>query len=248
MFEQLSSKSSRRSSRTLLVSFLIHLVVVATVLVLPLWFFQQLPAAEFVSYLTAPPPAPAPPPPPPAPAPQRLADAARTRVVSAGFTAPREIPSEIPEAPDHLPEISSSWLTSSTGGIPGGEVAAGLTAGAASGIRAASLVETSGPPPPPPAPIQTVRHGGDVQSARLIHRVDPEYPPLAKRARIQGLVLLQATVDEEGRINELRLVSGHPLLNEAALAAVRQWRYSPTLLNGEPVRVITTISVIFKLN
>jgi protein TonB len=77
--------------------------------------------------------------------------------------------------------------------------------------------------------------------------VEPVYPELAKRARVQGRVILVVTVDEEGNVSDIRVSSGHPLLDEAALTAVRQWKYSPTLLNGEPVPVIATVTVIFNL-
>ena len=89
--------------------------------------------------------------------------------------------------------------------------------------------------------------GGGVQSSKLIHRVDPKYPELARRARVRGLVLLQVTVDEEGKVTEVRVIRGHPLLNQAAIDAVSQWRYSPTLLNGEPTPILATVSVNFVL-
>jgi protein TonB len=81
----------------------------------------------------------------------------------------------------------------------------------------------------------------------LIHRVTPVYPELARRARVSGIVVLEVTVDEEGTVTEVRVLRGHPLLDEAAAAAVRQWRYSPTLLSGEPVPVVATVTVVFNL-
>ena len=81
----------------------------------------------------------------------------------------------------------------------------------------------------------------------LIHRVQPEYPPLARQARIQGTVVLQAVISREGRIENLQVLSGHPLLVPAALAAVRQWRYRPYSLNDQPVEVETQITVNFTL-
>ena len=87
--------------------------------------------------------------------------------------------------------------------------------------------------------------GGNVQAANLIHQVKPEYPPLAKQARIQGVVVMEAEINEEGMIDNLRVITGHPLLINAAIAAVKQWVYKPTLLNGMPVRVVTTITVNF---
>ena len=92
-----------------------------------------------------------------------------------------------------------------------------------------------------------IRVGGNVQESKLIRKVDPVYPELAKRARVTGRVILIVTVDEEGNVTDIRVSSGHPLLNEAAISAVKQWKYSPTLLNGEPVPVTATVTVFFNL-
>jgi TonB family protein len=106
---------------------------------------------------------------------------------------------------------------------------------------------------PPPAGSQSagapsrVRVGGAVQSANLISQVAPVYPPPAKQARIQGDVVLEAVISKEGDVTNLRVVSGHPLLVEAALTAARQWKYRPTLLNGQPVEVASQVTVPFKL-
>ena len=89
------------------------------------------------------------------------------------------------------------------------------------------------------------RIGGDVAAANLIKQVNPVYPPLARSARVTGVVLLQATISTEGTIKDLRVISGHTLLQEAAIEAVKQWRYKPQLLNGQPIEVITTITVNF---
>jgi TonB family protein len=99
-----------------------------------------------------------------------------------------------------------------------------------------------------PASPQRIRVGGNVQEHNLIHKVDPEYPPLARQARIQGTVRFNATIGKDGRVTQLQLVSGHPLLVQAATEAVKQWVYKPTLLNGSPIEVVTTIDVNFTLN
>jgi protein TonB len=99
-----------------------------------------------------------------------------------------------------------------------------------------------------PAPVQQIKVSSTIQAARLIHRIDPIYPPLARQMRISGTVELVGVISTDGTIRELRVFSGHPLLVQAALNAVRQWAYQPTLLGGHPVEVITTISVIFRLN
>lgn len=127
-------------------------------------------------------------------------------------------------------------------------------------LAGAPIVAEEELPPPPPAPpvpaaeaaperpvAERIRIGGKVQSGHLIHRVAPEYPPLAQQAHIQGTVELQAVVGKNGRIAELRVVSGNPLLVPAAMKAVKQWKYSPTSLNGQPVEVETSITVIFTL-
>jgi protein TonB len=104
------------------------------------------------------------------------------------------------------------------------------------------------PAPPKPKLTGPLRVGGNVQSAKIINRVQPVYPPLARQTRISGTVRLHAIIGKDGTIQSLEVVSGHPLLQQAALDAVRQWRYQPTLLNGDPVDVDTTIDVIFSLN
>ena len=103
------------------------------------------------------------------------------------------------------------------------------------------------PAPPQVKPPQRVRVGGSVQRAKLIRQVRPRYPVLAVQARIQGTVVLEATISELGSVEDLRVIEGHPLLIERALEAVRQWRYKPTVLNGMPVRVVTRITVRFNL-
>jgi len=93
-----------------------------------------------------------------------------------------------------------------------------------------------------------IRTGGNVHAAKIIKRIQPVYPPLARQTRIQGTVRLHVIIAKDGTIKQLEIMSGHPLLQQAALDAVRQWRYQPTLLNGDPVEVDTTIDVIFALN
>ena len=98
-----------------------------------------------------------------------------------------------------------------------------------------------------PVTPQRVRISQGVTKGLLIHRVEPTYPPLAKAARVQGDVVLKAIINRNGDIQDLQLVSGHPMLVPSAIAAVKQWRYKPYLLNGQPVEVETTVTVIFSL-
>ena len=97
-------------------------------------------------------------------------------------------------------------------------------------------------------PLQRIRMGGTVQAAKLIEKVRPEYPEDARLSRVEGTVRLHVIIGKDGSIQSLTLVSGHPLLVRASIDAVKQWRYQPTLLNGNPVEIDTTIDVIFTLN
>jgi protein TonB len=131
--------------------------------------------------------------------------------------------------------------------VPGGS-GGGVLGGIIGGLP------TAAPPPPPPKAVEkpkapsSIRVGGNVQAANILKQVKPPYPPLARQARIQGTVKFNAVIGKDGRIQNLQLISGHPLLVAAATQAVEQWVYKPTLLNGEPVDVITTIDVNFTLN
>ncbi|MGH9773517.1 MAG: TonB family protein [Candidatus Acidiferrales bacterium] len=115
----------------------------------------------------------------------------------------------------------------------------------------AAAQEQSGQPksvqeiPPPP---NSIRVGGKVAAANLVHQVMPVYPQIAKLAHIEGTVVLHAIIDEQGDVEELQFVSGPPMLMQAAMDAVRQWKYRPTLIDGQPVKVDTTISVVFTLD
>jgi protein TonB len=106
---------------------------------------------------------------------------------------------------------------------------------------------SAAPPPPPKPTVTRTRVGGAVQAAKLVNKVQPVYPPLARQTRISGTVKLHAIIAKTGQVESLQVISGHPLLVQSALDAVKQWRYQPTLLNGEPVEVDTEIDVIFSL-
>jgi periplasmic protein TonB len=132
-------------------------------------------------------------------------------------------------------------------GIPGGGVDGGFSGGGAglpdslfNGNRAIA-------PPPPPKPITREFKTSDLLEGMLIRRVQPSYPPLARSVRIQGAVILEAVISKTGTIDNLHVVSGHPMLVPAAIAAVSQWRYRPYILNHEPIEVETQITVNFSL-
>ncbi len=123
------------------------------------------------------------------------------------------------------------------GGIPGGQIG-GVLGGVLSSAPAAV---------PKIATPQKVRVSQGVVAGLLQHKVEPQYPPAARAARIQGSVVLKAVIGKDGRVDDLKIVSGHPMLAQAALSAVKQWRYKPYYLNGQPVAIDTTITVNFTL-
>jgi protein TonB len=115
-------------------------------------------------------------------------------------------------------------------------------------VQGGSLgIEAAPPPPPPPPPAAPVRVGGNIQAPQKVHNVNPTYPSIAQSARVQGVVIIEAIIGPDGAVQEARVLRSIPLLDAAALDAVRQWRYTPTLLNGVPVPVIMTVTVNFTL-
>jgi protein TonB len=159
------------------------------------------------------------------------------------LVAPKTVPKEVKMIQEE--DVPAAGVV---GGVPGG--VPGGTAGGVLGGIIGGLPSAAPPPPPPPkkeAP-KSIRVGGNVQQANLLRQVRPTYPPLAKAARVQGTVKFEAVIAKDGTIQNLHVISGPPLLVNAALEAVKQWQYKPTLLNGDPVEVITTIDVNFTLS
>jgi protein TonB len=155
------------------------------------------------------------------------------------LVTPKVIPKDIKIIKEDAPDMSMGMQGGVVGGVAGGQMG-GVIGGVIGGVGAA---------PPPPKPSQTrIRQGGQVQAAKLLNKVQPMYPPLARQTRISGTVRLHAIIAKNGTVEQLEVISGHPLLVQAALDAVRQWKYQATTLNGEPVEVDTTIDVIFSLN
>ncbi len=195
-------------------------------------------------------------PPPPAAATRAPVRTAPTRFVPRAFIAPRLVaPLAAPQHAMIIVDAAPSWqdtpgagtLEGVSGGVPGG-VPGGSLNGLLGSIAIPAPVAAAPPKPaaPPPAPTR-IRVGGAVESALLTHQVDPVYPLLAKNSRIEGVVQLSAIIGPDGTMKDLRVLSGNPLLVEAALKAVKQWVYRPTSLNGHPVEVATEIAVKFAL-
>jgi len=160
------------------------------------------------------------------------------------FRQPATVPTGTPTDESGPPATLSAGM--------GGPVIPGAADGVpwATGTSASLIPKLPAPKPAQvaaPAPPPRVKVGGVVQAAKIVHQVMPVYPPLARQARISGTVRLEAVIAFNGVVQSLRVASGHPLLTQAAVDAVRQWVYRPTLLNGEPVEVLTQIEVNFKL-
>ena len=251
MFEQTFVDGTGKTNKgwTVILSFSLQVLAIGVMILIPLIYTDTLPKATLTSFLVAPPPPP-PPPPPPQPVAQVKVVKVAPRQFDAGrLMAPKSIPKDIAMIKEEdLPPPSASGGV--VGGVPGG-VPGGAAGGVIGGIIG-SVPMAAPPPPPPPVKevkqVQRIRVGGNVQAANLIRKVTPQYPPLAKQARVQGTVRFQAIIGKDGTIQNLQLMSGHPLLVPAATDAVKQWLYKPTLLNGEPVEVVTQIDVNFTLS
>ena len=245
----LDSSAAQRKRRTwaTLLSFVLQLFLIGLLLLLPLWFTDVLPKQQLLTLLEAPPPPP-PPPPPAASTPSAVKVVKVTSNIANGrLRTPSRIPSKVQmikedEAP---PPVATTGGVS--GGVPGG-IPGGQLDGVIGGIISSSSSLAAVPRLTQPAPaVQRVRVSQGVTKGLLIYRVEPAYPPLAKQARIQGVVVMTALIDKGGNVQNLQVVSGHPLLAPAAIEAVKQWRYKPFLLNGQPVEVETTVTVNFRV-
>jgi periplasmic protein TonB len=234
MFDQLVVSSAQGSKTnkpwTVAMSAIVQGLIVGILILIPLIYTEALPKGFMNTFLVA--PAPPPPPPPPA-APVKTI--VRPKIVTPQrMVAPTVIPKKVEVIKDEAPDVGATGVEGGVGGGVAGGVLGGIIGG--------------GAPPPPPKPTQTrIRVGGNVAAAKLTRQVQPIYPQIAKTAHVQGTVLLHAIIAKDGTIQELQYVSGPPLLMKAAMDAVREWRYSPTLLNGEPVEVDTTVQVVFTL-
>jgi protein TonB len=251
LFEQtfIGEENVTRKASSVFVSFIVQVCLIIVAVLIPLIYTETLPRTQLTSFLVAPPPPPPPPPPPAAAAPVKIVKVAPRQFDAGRLMAPKQVPKEIAMIKeDEMPPAAAAGVV---GGVPGG-VPGGAAGGVIGGIIGS--VPTAAPPPPPPVqapkPVipKQIRVGGNVQSAKLVNQPKPSYPPLARQARIQGVVKFNAVIGRDGTIQNLTMVSGHPLLVPAATEAVRQWRYQPTLLNGEPVEVVTQIDVNFTLS
>ena len=145
-------------------------------------------------------------------------------------------------------EMSSAFRRTGAFALAAVLCAACSSGGASHPTPPPTPADSAGSAPPPPPGLTRIRQGGNITAAMLIKRVQPVYPPLARQTRISGNVRLHVILGKDGTVQQVEVISGHPLLVQAAMDAVRQWVYRPTLLNGQPVEVDTTVDVIFALN
>jgi len=208
---------------TLAFSIVVHVIGACALFIAPLFATDTLPeprtATEFIRVTPLVPPAP-----PPV---RRIAPSVSPRADVPPLEAPTGIRPESPIEPIDVPPPPDENLIAFGQGLP----------------------EIADPPPPPPeTPRAPVRPGGNIEQPKKIVNVPPVYPPLARAARVQGIVILEAVIGEDGGVRDVRILRPvNPLLDAAAADAVRQWRFTPTLLNGQPVPVVMSVTVAFTL-
>jgi protein TonB len=228
------NKIKRRNKFWSLVAFLLNAGALFALVVWPLLHPEALPRQMMATLMVAPSPPPAPPPAAPAP---------KTRVKSELLNKELQVPSTIPKETRRLNEaaipqsiVSLTDMGDLSSGIPGG---------------IGNIIDSVGTGRPVVVKQKTpvsLNVSSGVMAGNLLAKTLPQYPAIAKAARIQGIVVLQATISKSGSIQNLRVISGPPMLQQAAMDAVRSWRYQPYLLNGEPVEVETTMNVVFNLS
>jgi periplasmic protein TonB len=236
MFEDSLIESGGRlkthRGRTAAISFGLQAVLVGILILIPLLITEALPKQQLTTFLVAPPPPPPPPPPPAAPI--HIVHQVQTDIVNGQLRTPTKIPQKVEMIKEDAapPPMGAMGVVGGTGGgSPGGVIG---------GILSSTTVAA-----PKVAPPQRVRVSSGVSAGNLIRKVLPQYPSIARTAHIQGNVVLEAEISKEGDVTNLHVIDGPPLLRQAAIDAVKQWKYRPYLLSGEPVAVETQITVIF---
>jgi protein TonB len=224
------------------------MVVIAALVLSTIYATDVLPIPREVITFVAVAPPPPPPPPPPAVT-EPIAPAKKAVVRKTAVSRPSPV---VARAPVAAPVEAPRTIAPETG-LEGGEFeSAGVEAGFEHGVPGGIVGGIVGgfesaPPPPPPARVEPVRVGGEISAPRLAYRVEPEYPPIAVSALIEGIVILEATVDDRGAVKDARVLRSHGILDAAAVRAVEQWRYEPLLLNGRATPFVLTVTVSFSL-
>lgn len=239
---EVDSLGKRRRRWAAISSVAFQSLILGTLLIIPLMFTEALLDQQLLTFLVAPPP------PPPAPAavvPEQVVHRRESDLMDGRRRTPGRIPQKVQmirEEEVHPPMNSGGGVVGGVpGGIPGGQL------GGVIGIIRATSSTAAVPKLAVPERPERARISQGVTRGRLLLKVEPKYPPIARGARAQGQVVLSAIISKPGKIEDLALLSGHPLLVPAAIEAVKQWRYRPYLLNGGAVEVVTTITVTFLL-
>jgi periplasmic protein TonB len=230
-------KLTTKRGRTTTFSFVLQAIIIGVMILIPLMFTEALPKTQLMTFLVAPPP---PPPPPPPPAAVIKVKPVETDIVNNQLRTPTKIPKKVEMIKEE--DAPPPQMAGVVGGVPGG-IPGGQMGGVIGGIISSTPVAV------PKVAVQRVRISQGVTQGMVLRRVQPAYPQMAKIARVQGAVVLAAIIGKDGTIQNLHVVStASPLLNQAAIDAVKQWRYRPYILNGEPVEVDTTVTVNFTLS
>jgi len=236
LIESAEQKKGAKRAMSWPVSLALHVILIGAALGASIWFVEDVPEPPIpvAFYASAPPP---PPPPPAAPkAPPKAPDQPKpTQVKPQEMVQPQVIPERVPQ-PLAQPEAPSEGVE---GGVEGG-VPGGVPGGVAGGI-----VGGTGPG----GGEEPLRVGGEVKAPILQQKIDPTYPEAARKARMEGVVILEAIITATGSVEDVRVLkSVNPLLDASAVRAVQQWRYKPATLNGRAVRVYLTVTVTFNLH
>jgi periplasmic protein TonB len=237
----LDRRQMKRPHRVLHVvtAFIGETSFIAMLILIPLLYTHTVDLSGFQStYLIAPP---TPPPPPP-----HVAAVKQQPVFhmhEAKLYTPTAIPKHVAIVKDQPPQVQAD-APGVFGGVPGG--VPGGTGGVIGGILGEENNQVA--PPPPAAPHGPYHVGGNIQAPRQIKNVQPVYPVLARETKVNGSVAIDCVIDEHGNVIQMQVVSGHPLLVQAALQAVAQWKYEPTLLNGKPIDIRMIVTVNFNLS
>ncbi len=240
LIESSNRKGDHRTGVTLPISIAIHGVVIGIALGASVWFVEDVPEPPIpvTFYAAAPPP---PPPPPPA-APARAA--AKVEVQKTVPVRPSEM-----VAPTIIPENVPKPLAAPEPEAPAGGVEGGVEGGVPGGVPGGVLGGVVGGTGPGTGEGEPLRVGGEVKAPVLVNRVEPGYPEAARKARMEGVVILEAIITASGSVEDVKVLkSVNPLLDASAVRAVQQWRYKPATLNGRAVRVYLTVTVTFNLH
>jgi protein TonB len=218
---------SRRRWYTLPLSFGVHTAILVVLVVIPLVAGDVLPSPRSMTAFVTPPPLPAAPP------------VAVQRIVPVTSILPTDSSAAPLVAPTHIGPENGVIAEPDASGI--------ATPGVIDGVAGAGVIDAL-PPLPPPAVVEPLRVGGGILAPAKIRDAMPVYPPIAQSARVQGDVIIEATIGADGKVQNARVLRSVPLLDQAAVAAVEAWEYTPTRLNGQAVPVIMVVTVRFRLH